>query len=214
MPAAIRNPAKQERSRQVEKALLRAGLRGIEKSGIAGLSMSGVAAQAGASIGSLYLRFGDKSQFVGAVLAVTLDEFRDQTFALCDLAARRKWTERRILEGWVDVLLDLVRRRRTLVREMISHMAAQPHSWDPIHERRREMEDRLFSVLSANRGRRRSNTEMMRLRIGLQAVTGVLIHMAVVDPGPLRIDDRFARDTLCDLLFSFIDAKKKNGRQC
>jgi hypothetical protein len=54
----------------------------------------------------------------------------------------------------------------------------------------------------------------MRLRIGLQAVTGVLIHMAVVDPGPLRIDDRSARDTLCDLLFSFIDAKKKNGRRC
>lgn len=202
MVPAIRKPPQQERSRKVEKALLRVGLRGIEKRGIAALSMTGVAAEAGTSIGSLYLRFGDKSQFIGAVLAMALDEFRDRTFTLCDLAARRKWTERRVLKGWVGMLVDLLRSRRVLVREMISHLAAQPYSWDPIHGRRREMEDRLFSVLSTYRDR--NHAQQMRLRIGLQSLMGALIHMVVVDPGPLRIDDRSVKSTLCDLLFSFI----------
>ena len=38
-------------------------------------------------------------------------------------------------------------------------------------------------------GRVRDPCREMRLRIGLQAVAGNLIHMLVVDPGPLRIDD-------------------------
>ena len=214
MRVSIRKPPQQERSRKVERALLRAGLEGIENGGIAGLSMSDVASQAGASIGSLYFRFGDKSQFVAAVLAGALDEFRDQTFALCDEATRGRWTERRILEGWVAMLVDVVRRRRVILREMISYLAAQPQTWNPIHERRREMEERLFSVLAASRGQGRGRDRKIRLRIGLQAVTSMLIHMVTVDPGPLRIDSRSAKPRLCDLLFSVIDPHEGKDRRC
>ena len=212
MPVSSRKPPQQERSRKVERALLRAGLEGIENGGIAGLAMSEVASQAGASIGSLYFRFGDKSQFVGAVLTVALDEFRDQTLALCDEAAREVWPERRILESWVTMMVDVVRRRRVVLREMISYMAAQPTTWNPIHERRREMEERLLSVLAASHGQGRGRGRKIRLRIGLQAVTSMLVHMATVDPGPLRIDSRSAKSRLCDLLFSFIDPHEGKRR--
>ena len=126
MVAPTLKPPQQNRSRKAANALLQAGLRGIETRGIAGLSMADVAAEAGASVGSLYFRFGDKSQFVGAALAVALDEFRDRGFELCDLAARKGWTERQVLEGWVAMLVGVVRDKRVIVREMISHMAAQP----------------------------------------------------------------------------------------
>lgn len=210
MVAPLLKPPQQNRSRKAANALLQAGLRGIETHGIAGLSMAEVAAEAGASIGSLYFRFGDKSQFVGAALAVALKEFRDRGLKLCDLAAREKWTERQVLEGWVAMLVGIVRDKRVIVREMISYMAAQPHSWDPIHEQRRELEERLFSLLPAGRGH--DPLREMRLRVGLQVVSGNLIHMLVVDPGPLRIDDPSVKDTLCELLFSYIDAPIKTPK--
>ena len=152
MPAPMRKPPQQDRSRKAEKALLLAGLRGIETRGVAALNMAEVAAEARASIGSLYFRFGDKSQFVGAVLAVALEEFHDRGFAMCETAEREKWPERRVLEGWVSIIVASARERRTLLREIISHMAAHPEAWKPIHERRRQVEDRLLSVLSARSG--------------------------------------------------------------
>ena len=67
-----------------------------------------------------------------------------------------------------------------------------------------ELEERLFSLLPSGRGH--DSFRKMRLRVGLQVVAGNLIHMLVVDPGPLLIDDPSVKDTLCDLLFSYVDA--------
>ena len=214
MPALMRKAPQQDRSRKAEKALLRAGLRGIGTRGIAALSMADVAAEAGASIGSLYFRFGDKSKFVEAVLAVALEEFHDRGFAMCDRAERERWTEHRILEGWVSIIVASARERRNLLREMISHMATRPEAWKPIHERRRQLEDRLLSVLSARSGNGSDAAREMRLRIGLQVVAATVIHMVIVNPGPLRIDDPSLKNVLCELLFSYIDAPaRKNGKK-
>ena len=213
MPVSIHKPPQQARSRKVEKALLQAGLKGIQTRGIAALNMADVAAGAGASIGSLYFRFGDKSQFVGAVLAIALEVFHDRGFAMCETAEREKWPERRVLEGWVSIVVTSARERRTLIRELISHMATQPEAWKPIHERRRELEDRLLSVRSARYGDGRDAARKMRLRIGLQVVAATVIHMVVVNPGPLRIDDPSLKNVLCDLLFSFLDAPTRNVKK-
>jgi len=42
-------------------------------------------------------------------------------------------------------------------------------------------------------------------------VAATVVHMVVVDPGPLRIDARSLKNVLCDLLFSFIDAPAGNN---
>jgi AcrR family transcriptional regulator len=212
MPASNHKPPQQARSRRAEKALILAGMKGIETRGIAALSMADVAAEAGASIGSLYFRFGDKSQFVAAVLAIALEEFHDRGFAMCEAAERGKWPPRRVLEGWVSIVVASARERRKLIREIVSHMATQPDGWKPIHERRQQLEDRLLAVLSASYGNSRTPTRKMRLRIGLQVVAATVIHMVVVDPGPLRLDDRSVQKTLCDLLFSFIDSPTRNDK--
>ena len=211
MPASIHKPPQQARSRKAEKALLLAGLKGIETRGIAALNMADIAAEARTSIGSLYFRFGDKSQFVGAVLAVALEEFHDRGFAMCETAERERWTEHRILEGWVSIVVASARERRKLLGEMISHMATRPDAWKPIHERRRQLEDRLLSVLSARSSNGSEAAREMRLRIGLQVVAATVIHMVIVNPGPLRIDDPSLKNVLCDLLFSFIDAPARNN---
>ena len=112
-----------------------------------------------------------------------------------------------MLEGWVAMLVGVVRDKRVILREMVSHMAAQPKSWDPIHDQRRALEEQV--VRPSLHSPRHDPVRKMRLRIGLQAVAGNLIHMLVVDPGPLRIDASSVKDTLCDLLFSYIDAPIK-----
>lgn len=213
MPASIRKPPQQDRSRKVENALLRAGVRAVGTRGVAALNMAELAAEAGASIGSLYFRFGDKSQFVGAVLAIALEEFHDRGFAMCETAEREKWPKRRVLEGWVVNVIASARERRTLIRELISHMATQPEAWKPIHERRRELEDRLLTVLSARPGDGFKPAQKLRLRIGLQVVAATVVHMVIVDPGPLRIDDPSLKNVLCDLLYSFIDAPAGNAKK-
>lgn len=212
MPVANHKPAQQARSRRAEKALILAGMKGIESRGIAALSMADVAAEAGASIGSLYFRFGDKSQFVSAVLTLALEELHDRGFAMCEKAEREKWPLRRVLEGWISVIVASARERRTLIREIVSHMATQPDGWKPIHERRRQLEHRLLAVLSTSCDDSPSPAWKARLRIGLQVVAATLVHMVVVDPGPLRLDDRSLQDTLCDLLFSFIDSPNNNEK--
>jgi AcrR family transcriptional regulator len=174
--------------------------------------MADVAAEAKASIGSLYFRFGDKSQFVEAVLAVALEEVHERGFALCEAAEREKWPERRILEGWVSVVVTSVRERQALVRELISHMATRPEAWKPIHDRRRQVEDRLLLVLAARSGRSHSPARTMRLRMGLQVVAATVIHMVVVDPGPLRIADPAVENVLGGMLLSFIEAPAGKAR--
>jgi hypothetical protein len=129
---------------------------------------------------------------------------------MCEAAEREKWPERRVLEGWVSIIVASVRERRILIREITSHMAARPEAWRPIHERRRQLEDRLLSVLSARSNKGSNPARKMRLRIGLQVVAATVIHMVIVDPGPLRIDSPSLKSVLCDLLFSFIDAPARN----
>ena len=51
----------------------------------------------------------------------------------------------------------------------------------------------------------------MRLRIGLQVVAATVVHMVIVDPGPLHIDAPALENVLCDLLFLFIDAPARNN---
>ena len=213
MPALGRKPPQQARSRQGEKALLLAGLKSIQARGVAGLNMADVAAEAGASIGSLYFRFGDKDQFVGAVLDIALEEFHARGIAMCEKAEREKWTERRVLESWISLVVTTVRERQALVREMTSHMATRPAAWKPIHERRRQLEDRLLAVLSQRPGNGIDAARKKRLRIGLQIVGATVIHMVIVDPGPLRIDTPSLRSILRELLFSFVDTPAGNNRK-
>lgn len=207
----MRKAPQQHRSRKAEKALIQAGLRGIGTRGIAALNMTDVAAEAGASIGSLHFRFGDKSKFVEAALAVALEEFHDRGPAMCEVAERDRWTERRGLEDWVSIVVGSARERRNLPREPVSHLATRPEAWKPVHERRRQLEDRLLSVHSARSSNGSVAAREMRMRMGLQVVAATVIHMVVVNPGPLRIDDPSLKDVLCDLLFSFVDTPARNN---
>ena len=70
----VHRQALQARSQATETALLDAGLDLLQTQGFEGLSMQAVAERAGASIGALYFRFGDREGFVRAMLARGFDQ--------------------------------------------------------------------------------------------------------------------------------------------
>jgi len=204
MAFRIGKPPRQDRSRKATRAFLRATLDGIEADGVEKLSMAKVAKRAGSSIGSLYFRFGDKSRLVSAAMDLAIDDLRRQSIALLDRADAERWPTPKVIESWVALLVDNVRERRNLVRELVRHTVATPESWNPIRDLRRSLDARLMTALKRGLGQTADRSWERRFRVGLQAFSGNLLHMVVVDPGPLRIDDQALKATLCDMLIRYV----------
>jgi len=175
--------------------------------------MAGVAAEAGSSIGSLYFRFGDKSQLVSAALTLALDDFRRRAHALIETAERRKWPAKKLIEAWVSMLVDLLRERRSLVREMARHAAAQPTPWNPIRDTRIELENTLIEALKRGLQGQRDASWEARFRIGMQMVAAFLTQMLLIDPGPLRLDDRGVKSALFELFSAYVAVPKGAPRR-
>jgi hypothetical protein len=152
---------------------------------------------------------------VRAALELAIDEFVRRGEALLRDAVARNQTTEQILRRWIGLLIDIVRRRRHLAREMLGYAARRPESWDPIHRMREALRDELFAALERRGARPLDPDRAMRLRIGLQVATGTLIQMVIVDPGPLGLDDPKLEGVLVDLILSYAmaqsDGDRKNG---
>lgn len=208
MALRIGKPPRQDRSRKAARALLRSTLEGIEADGVERLSMAKVAKRAGSSIGSLYFRFGDKSRLVSAAMDLAIDDLRRQWIALLDKADAGCWPAHKVVESWISLLADNIRQRRNLVREMVRHTAATPESWNPIRDLRASLDGRLMATLRRGLAETDDTTWERRFRIGLQAISGILLHLVVIDPGPLRIDDPSLKSTLREMFFRYVDLPK------
>jgi AcrR family transcriptional regulator len=69
-------PAQQARSRLTQQRILAAGTALLEEGGTEMLTIAAVAARAGASVGSVYRRFGDKDRLIAALQHDMIDKFR------------------------------------------------------------------------------------------------------------------------------------------
>jgi AcrR family transcriptional regulator len=183
--------------------LLRVGLRRLERDGIDGLSMSDVAAEA--EIGALYFRFGDKDQFVGAILAHALGETRDKMAALLDAAETENWPIDRIIEAWVGTLIDVVRKRRALLRIVIRQALARPEAIGPIRSVVIDVRERLIAVLGGHKQFRDTPDWQQRLRVAAQIVHGVLITMIIGQPKPLGLNDDAAKEQLALAVLRYLE---------
>jgi AcrR family transcriptional regulator len=69
-------PAQQARSRLTRQRILEAGTALLEEGGTEALTIAAVAARAGASVGGVYRRFGDKDRLIAALQHAMVDQFR------------------------------------------------------------------------------------------------------------------------------------------
>jgi AcrR family transcriptional regulator len=210
---ATRKPPQQRRSRKTTDMLLRVGLRRLERDGIEGLSMSDVAAEADSSIGALYFRFGDKDQFVGAILAQALAESRDDMAALLDSAETENWPLGQIVETWVGGLIDVVRKRRPLLRIVVRQALASPEAILPVLSFVVDVRERLVAILTRSGQFRDKADAQRRLRIAAQIVHGTLMTMIIGQPKPLALDDDASKEQLALAVLRYLGIEPARVRR-
>jgi AcrR family transcriptional regulator len=182
------NIPKQTRSRKTTEALLRVGLRKLEQNGVDSLSMAEVAAEAGSSVGSLYFRFGDKNQFVSAILSLALNDTRDKIGEMLGAARSERWSPEETLGHWVATMVDIIGQHRALLRAVLRHSLSQPEAWDPIRQFGRDTVEQLMRVLGEAEPPMAVPDWQRRVRVGLQVVHGTLLNMIISSPGPLTFE--------------------------
>jgi AcrR family transcriptional regulator len=175
---------------------LHIGLRKLERDGLDGLSMSEVAAEAESSVGALYFRYGDKDQFVEAILTHALAESRDRMRALLDTAEIERWPIDRTIESWIGAMINGVRKRRSLLRIVLRQVLTRPEAMAPIQSFAIEVRERLITVLSSAEQVANKSDWQRNLRIASQIVHGVLMGMIVGEPKPLALDDDASKEQL------------------
>ena len=202
--SAAKKLPQQSRSRKTTEMLLRVGLRRLERDGIDGLSMSDVAAEADSSVGALYFRFGDKDQFVGAILAHALDESRDKMTALLDAAQLGQWPIEGMIEAWVGAMIDVVRERRPLLRIVMQQALARPEAIIPIRSFAVGVRERLIATLSLTKQFRDKSDWQWRLRIAAQIVHGALMTMIIGEPTSLTLQDDLSKEQLSLVVLRYL----------
>ena len=205
MVAVLTNPSpKQSRSRKTIEALLQAGRRKVEENGIDSLSMAEVAAAAESSVGSLYFHFGDKNQFVSAILSRALDATRGSVRLVVDAAAAARWSPREILRRWVAMKVDIIADNRALLRSVLRHTLAQPETWEPIRQFGHDAERQLLELLERARPEIAVPDWQRRVHIGMQAVSGTLMTMVIVERRPLNLDSRELKQELAEVAACYV----------
>lgn len=146
--AGERRRPKQARSQATEDALLDAGLACIEAVGIEATSMALVAERAGASIGALYFRFGDKERFVQAALARAFDRIRAETDALLAYAVMQDKPPAAVIVACVDLAVKIQSRSQGVLRAVLKRALDDPAAWEPVGRLGNEVSGRLVDTLA------------------------------------------------------------------
>lgn len=143
-----RRQARQARSQATESALLDAGLAHFEAHGYEGLSMQAVAERAGASIGALYFRFGDREGFVQAVLERGFDQIRQDTDALLAKATAEHASPHAVIRAFVDLAVRVQQNSHGVFRAVLRRALVDPQAWEPVGRLGNDATRRLAATLA------------------------------------------------------------------
>lgn len=144
----VHRQALQARSQATETALLDAGLDLLQTQGFEGLSMQAVAERAGASIGALYFRFGDREGFVRAMLARGFDQIRQDTDALLAQAIAHHHTPHEIIRAFVDLAVRVQLNSHGVFRAVLRQALVDPAAWAPVGQLGNDATQRLIDTLA------------------------------------------------------------------
>ncbi|MGJ4925722.1 TetR/AcrR family transcriptional regulator [Bradyrhizobium sp. HKCCYLS2038] len=206
-------PSRQQRSREMTKALFTAGAELLCTRSLAELSISDLCAHVGATVGAFYSRFESKEAYFNALLALTLSDGREQLLKLpqADAASGRDSGEQcRLL---VRAIVLWMRRHKGVLRAALVRSEHGANNWTGFKDLAQALSARTTTVLLAvvhgeAPKRRRSGTtdERRTVAFGVQVVLGTLVNAILNDPGPLSIDDDEIADRLGECLLLLLNA--------
>lgn len=206
MPPAVHGvlPARQDRSRASQAALISAGIRMLENRDYRSLSIAELTAANGLSIGAFYARFEGKDAFLGAVQRQVFENVRARAQALL---APERWARREAeaaLAAFVAFFAALVRQHRGLIHAALQHEATHPSAWTPLRKVGAAMSRQLAAVLVPKLTHLPASVREARVGFAVQVLYGTLINAVLHDPGPLALADPRMSDELTAVLSAYL----------
>lgn len=196
----------QQRSREREKALLRAGLHLTETRDWDDVKVSDIAAEIGCSTGTFYTRFHNKDAYFDVLLDLLVQAMVRHTEAFHAAPARTRETATEFVAHWVHMGVQSFRQHRGLyatamlkLRRLMPGARAQ----FPLVCLREASRARLLETMAHHAGWS-TPAAQQRLTFAHQLMQGVLINAVLTDPGPLHLNDEAFETELTTMLCAYL----------
>lgn len=204
-------PARQDRSRASQAALIEAGIRILERGDYKSLSIAELTAANGLSIGAFYARFSGKDAFFGAVQRHVFEDVRTRAAVLL---APTEWADRpayAVLEAFTTFFIGLVREHRGFIHAALQHEATQPSAWTPLRSVGAAMSAMLADILAPKLAHLAPAVRRARVGFAVQMLYGTLINAVLHDPGPVALADKHMTDELLRALAAYLGLSAPSG---
>lgn len=201
-------PSRQQRSRDMSAALLRAGAELLRTRSLAELSIEALCAKVDATVGAFYSRFDSKQAYFNALIELAA---RDGAQRLSDLAAPAPATLATRCHLLVAGIIAWMRAHEGVLRAALRHDNTGPDQWPPFKALARATTTRATPLLLPAMGRGSKPAKTRAIAFGLQVVLGTLVNAILNDPGPLRLRDKEMERRLGDCLLRLLKAEMRQS---
>lgn len=210
--AGVRAP-QQQRGREREKALIRAGLHLTETRDWDDVKVSDIAAEIGCSTGTFYTRFHNKDAYFDVLLDLLVQAMVRHTEAFHADPARTRESAAKFIGHWVRMGVQSFRQHRGLYATAmlkLRRLTPAERSLSPLIRLREASRARLLQTM-AQHADWDGPAARQRLIFAHQLVQGVLINAVLTDPGPLRLDDAAFETELAAMVFAYLGLALPQG---
>ncbi|WHZ12353.1 MAG: regulatory protein, TetR [Burkholderiaceae bacterium] len=186
----VRAP-RQQRGRDRQDALIRAGLHLTETRNWDEVKVEDIAAEIGCSTGTFYTRFRNKAAYFDVLVDLVTQVMQTRSNAFFDAPERGLETPQEFIERWIALALHSFATHRGLYATAVIELRRHPPqvvAASPLL-RFRDRSREQFMQAMARWPRWRSAAARRPLLFAHQLVQGVLINAVLTNPGPLQLQD-------------------------
>lgn len=196
----------QQRGKEREKALIRAGLRLTETRDWDNVKVSDIAAEIGCSTGTFYTRFHNKDAYFDVLLDLMVQAMVRRTEAFHANAARTRENPADFIVQWVHMGVQSFRQHRGLYATAmlkLRGLAPEQRSQSPLIHLREASRARLLQTMAQHTDWSLPAAQQ-RLICAHQFMQGVLINAVLTDPGPLHLGDAAFETELSAMVLAYL----------
>jgi AcrR family transcriptional regulator len=197
-------PAQQSRSARTAAALIEAGRHLLREKSLEDLSIELVCDSAQTTVGAFYGRFESKQDFFVTMQRVQTMQTEQSIQAFIE---RHPAGASSIDALCADIVHETVNNFRTnlgVMRASLQH--SREGMWQVIKESGDRYRAMLVQLLAPYLTHLKPRERERRILFAYQALAGVLVHVVLNNPGPLRLGDAAIEDELLRLVRSYLSA--------
>lgn len=197
--------ARQRRSRTTVANLIATGHEMLNDRSLDALSIEELCGAAKCTIGAFYSRFDSKEAYFAAVQFVVCADRDRALSAVVAEAQRAGWTLQRICAALVEDLTQWYRANHGVLRASLMHSRNGESGWSSIQELGARHKAAWVDLLSHRLAKSLPPRERkIRVQFANQVVNGTLIHMLLIDPGPMMLRDAGTPKRLSANMYAYL----------